>query len=1147
MSHLVAGGDIVTLETELSELGTSSSPTSVEQNTYDEHAEKWAELNRLPSFERLRSSLVDDHDDTKGKRIVDVSAISASERHIFIEKLIKHIENDNLRLLQKLRKRINKVGLKFPTVDVRYNNLRVEAECRVVRGKPLPTIWNSLQSLIFNIAELGGLKSRKAKICILHEVSGIIKPGSKLVTAFQYITYQLLRLLFVPELMTEVSRREKEAGVIPDPDIDTFMKAISIEGKSASLQTDYILKVISKKDQAQYWHRTGQTHRYVSVDRLSQMFKESTLGKTLDDEISKDFLESENHDKSISHSLLIIASITMTAFLRTRMEVDAGHANEYLGSLFYSLIILLVDGFPELSMTVARLPVFYKQRELCFYPAWAYAIPAAILKIPLSILESLIWVSLTYYAIGYSPEPERFFRQLILFFAVHLMSISMFRFLASVCRTTAAATLAGSMAVPLGLLFGGFIIPRPSMPSLLKLGFWVSPVTYGQIGLAVNEFHGPRWQKMLSTNTTIGHQTLVDRGMDFSEHFYWISLGSLFGFTLIFNVGFILALSYLKAPGSRAIISREKLSEIQGSEEIMNAECINRRSNANGRMVLPFEPVSFVFQDVQYYVETPLEMIEHGTSQKKLQLLCNITGAFRPGVLTALMGVSGAGKTTLLDVLAGRKTSGTITGEMKIGGYPKVQETFARISGYCEQSDIHSPQVTVEESVIFSAWLRLHPQIDSKTKYDFVKDVLETVELDGIKDSLVGMPGVSGLSTEQRKRLTIVVELVSNPSIIFMDEPTTGLDARAAAIVMRAVKNVADTGRTIVCTIHQPSIDIFEAFDEVGFNFPLLILLKSGGRVIYSGPLGLHSSKITDYFESISGVPKIKNNYNPATWMLEVTSTSAEAELGLDFAQIYEGSALHEKFHHDLEPTQAHVGIRECNSLLQDNQQNVFSMFGLMFTACTFIGINNASTVLPYISTERNVLYRERFAGMYAPWAYALAQVTIEVPYLFTQSVAYVIITYPMIGYSWTAYKVFWYFYSMFCTLLYYNYMGMMVVSITPTYPVAAILQSSIYTMFSLFSGFIIPQPRIPKWWLWFYYLIPTSWTLNAMLSSQYGDVDEEIMVFGEKKTVAAFLKDYFGFHHDRLPMVGVVLMLYPIIFASIFTYCIGKLNFQRR
>lgn len=101
------------------------------------------------------------------------------------------------------------------------------------------------------------------------------------------------------------------------------------------------------------------------------------------------------------------------------------------------------------------------------------------------------------------------------------------------------------------------------------------------------------------------------------------------------------------------------------------------------------------------------------------------------------------------------------------------------------------------------------------TLQEFVDEVLQTIELDGIKDALVGIPGVSGLSTEQRKRLTVAVELVSNPSIIFMDEPTSGLDARSAAVVMRAVKNVTDTGRTVVCTIHQPSIDIFETFSEV--------------------------------------------------------------------------------------------------------------------------------------------------------------------------------------------------------------------------------------------------------------------------------------------------------------------------------------------
>ena len=97
----------------------------------------------------------------------------------------------------------------------------------------------------------------------------------------------------------------------------------------------------------------------------------------------------------------------------------------------------------------------------------------------------------------------------------------------------------------------------------------------------------------------------------------------------------------------------------------------------------------------------------------------------------------------------------------------------------------------------------------------FIDEVMELVELLPLKDALVGLPGVSGLSTEQRKRLTIAVELVANPSIIFMDEPTSGLDARAAAIVMRAIRNTVDTGRTVVCTIHQPSIDIFESFDEV--------------------------------------------------------------------------------------------------------------------------------------------------------------------------------------------------------------------------------------------------------------------------------------------------------------------------------------------
>ncbi|KAM3693822.1 hypothetical protein ACJW31_07G013300 [Castanea mollissima] len=1396
---------------------------------------QWAEIERLPTFERLRSSLIDNNGDVgstdnKGKRVIDVTKLGAQERHLFIEKLIKHIEHDNLHLLRKIKNRIDNVGVKLPTVEVRYKNLRVEAECEVVHGKPLPTLWNSLRSVLSVLTKLPGSRPSQTKISIINDVSGIIKPGRitlllgppgcgktsllkalsgnlnqslKITGEISYNGYKLEE--FVPqktssyisqndlhihemtvreildfsarcqgvgsraEVMVEVSEREKEAGVVPDPDIDTYMKAISVKGLKGTLQTDYILKilaldicadtlvgnamrrgisggqkkrlttgemivgptkalfmdeitngldsstafqivtclqqmahitdatvlvsllqpapetfdlfddlilmsegkilyhgprdhvleyfedwgfrcperkgvadfvqeVISRKDQAQYWYSMEVPYSYVSVDMFSRKFKESPYGKKLDEELSEPYDKSQSHKDALSFSvyslskwelfracasrelllmkrnsfiyifkttqLFVIACITMTVFLQTQMDIDVLHANYYMGALFYSLNILLVDGLPELAMTLQRLEVFYKQKEFCFYPAWAYAIPASVLKVPLSFVESLVWTSLTYYVIGYSPEAKRFFRQFILLFAVHLSSLSMFRFLASVFRTHTSAMTAGSLAVFIQFVFGGFIITQPSMPVWLKWGFWVSPLTYGELGLSLNEFLAPRWQKMLSTNATIAQEILKSRGLYFDGYLYWISLGALFGFAIVFNIGYILALSFLKSPGSsRAIISHEKLSEIRGSEDSHDGNHRDKKSRNNppltsiepkkGRMVLPFTPLTVAFQDVQYYVDTPLEMRENGFTNKKLQILSDIMGALRPGVLTALMGVSGAGKTTLLDVLAGRKTSGYIEGQIKIGGYPKVQETFARVSGYCEQTDIHSPQITVEESVIFSAWLRLSPQIDAKNKAEFVNEVLETIELDGIKDALVGIPGVTGLSNEQRKRLTIAVELVANPSIIFMDEPTTGLDARAAAIVMRAVKNAADTGRTIVCTIHQPSIDIFEAFDE-------LILLKTGGHLIYSGQLGEHSSSVIEYFESIPGVPKIRNNYNPAAWMLDVTSTSAEAKLGIDFALKYRESALYEKNkelvrqlssppagsrdlyfstifsqngwgqfksclwkqHLAYWRSPAYNLMRIVFALISalifgvlywnqgkkiNNQQNVFNIFGAMYSAVIFLGISNCSKVLPYVATERTVMYREKFAGMYSSWAYSLAQVIVEVPYLFIETIIFVMIIYPMIGYYGSTYKVSWYFYVTFCSLLYYNYLGMLLVSFTPNYMVATILSSGFYTTFNLFAGFLIPEPQIPKWWIWLYYLTPTSWSLNGLLTSQYGDINKDIMVFGETKTVVAFLKDYFGFHHDRLPLVAIVLIAFPLVFASLFAYFIARLNFQRR
>lgn len=219
---------------------------------------------------------------------------------------------------------------------------------------------------------------------------------------------------------------------------------------------------------------------------------------------------------------------------------------------------------------------------------------------------------------------------------------------------------------------------------------------------------------------------------------------------------------------------------LQAAVHRANVVAAGGAAPAGPSMGLPFKPMSLTFKDICYCVDMPHHMDGFAEASKvqnthtpQLQLLHSITGSFRPGVLTALMGVSGAGKTTLMDVLAGRKTTGTITGDMRVNGWPKVQATFARINGYVEQSDIHSPRTTVLEALQFSAQLRLHGH-GKKTALAFAQEVMQLVELSSLRDALVGIPGKSGLSTEQRKRLTIAVELVANPSIVFMDEPTSG-------------------------------------------------------------------------------------------------------------------------------------------------------------------------------------------------------------------------------------------------------------------------------------------------------------------------------------------------------------------------------------
>ncbi|KAB8110126.1 hypothetical protein EE612_047053, partial [Oryza sativa] len=710
----------------------------------------------------------------------------------------------------------------------------------------------------------------------------------------------------------------------------------------------------------------------------------------------------------------------------------------------------------------------------------------------------------------------RFFRQFLALFVMSEATSGLFRFVASLTRDPVVASTMGSSCILISMLSSGFILSREEIKKWWIWGYWISPLMYALNTLAVNEFLGNSWNKTISGfSEPLGRLVLESRGFFPEAKWYWIGVGALLGYVILLNILYTICLilnnnqpimsqetfhkkqanitgQVLEAPSGEQATDNTRCTVDVNNDEATSNHMIGNSSSGIKGMVLPFVPLSIAFEDIKYSIDMP-EALKTQATESRLELLNDISGSFRPGVLTALMGVSGAGKTTLLDVLAGRKTSGYIEGNITISGYPKKQETFARVSGYCEQNDIHSPNVTIYESLMLSAWLRLPTKIDSATRKMFIDEVMELVELYPLKDALVGLPGVSGLSIEQRKRLTIAVELVANPSIIFLDEPTSGLDARAAAIVMRAIRNTVDTGRTVVCTIHQPSIDIFESFDE-------LFLMKRGGEEIYVGPLGQHSCELIRYFEAIEGVSKIKHGYNPSTWMLKVTSPMQEQKTGVNFTQVYKNSELYRRNKNlikelstphesssDLSfPTQySQPFLTQCLACLwkqrlsywrnpryivvkyfftiivallfgtmfwgigqkRNNKQALFSAMGSMYSTCLTMGVQNSASVQPIVSIERTVFYRERASHMYSPLPYALGQVAIELPYIFLQTIIYGMLVYAMIGYEWSGAKFFWYLFFMYFTLSYYTFYGMMAVGLTPNYNMSTVVSTGFYTM----------------------------------------------------------------------------------------------------
>jgi ATP-binding cassette, subfamily G (WHITE), member 2, SNQ2 len=528
----------------------------------------------------------------------------------------------------------------------------------------------------------------------------------------------------------------------------------------------------------------------------------------------------------------------------------------------------------------------------------------------------------------------------------------------------------------------------------------------------------------------------------------------------------------------------------------------------------------FTYQDVNY-------TIPYEGGQRKL--LSDVQGYVRPGRLTALMGASGTGKTTLLNTLAQRINFGTVSGSFLVDGRP-LPKSFQRATGFAEQQDVHEPTATVREALRFSALLRQPKELSEEEKYEYCERIIDLLEMRDIAGAIIGKIG-SGLNQEQRKRVTIGVELASKPELLmFLDEPTSGLDSGAAFNIVRFLRKLADAGQAILCTIHQPSSALFEHFDE-------LLLLKSGGRVVYHGPLGHDSRTLIEYFQS-SGAKKCPPNANPAEYMLEAIGAGNPDYKGKDWADVWAQSKEHQDRSNEVEQMIKDRNHAEITRSLKDDREyamplstqtmavvkrtfvaywrtpdyiigkfvlhiatglfNTFTFYHVGYSQIDFqsrlFSIFMTLTISPPLIQQlqpkflefRNIFQsRENNSKIYSWFAFTTAAVIAEFPYsIVAGSVYFCIWWFGTIGRHVNPFASGYTFIMLMLFELYYVGFGQAIASFAPNELLASLLVPFFFLFVVSFCGVVVPYVALPYFWRsWMYWVTPFHYLAEGFLA----------------------------------------------------------------
>lgn len=589
------------------------------------------------------------------------------------------------------------------------------------------------------------------------------------------------------------------------------------------------------------------------------------------------------------------------------------------------------------------------------------------------------------------------------------------------------------------------------------------------------------------------------------------------------------------------------------------AVAVQPKSQLAGLHQLILSPITLKFEDVVYKVklEQPIGFCT-GTGTwgaKEKTILKGITGMVCPGELLAMLGPSGSGKTTLLSALGGR-LHGKLTGKITYNDQP-FSGSIKRRTGFVAQNDILYPHLTVTETLLFTALLRLPNSLTYTEKYQHVEQVIAELGLTRCRNSMIGGPLVRGISGGEKKRVSIAQEMLINPCLLLLDEPTSGLDSTTAQRILTTIKRLANSGRTIITTIHQPSSRLYHMFDKV--------VLLSEGSLIYNGP----ASTALEYFSSIGFSTSV--TVNPADLLLDLAngvspdyrqSTEQGENTDQDQKLVREAlkSAYEKNIATKLKDELSNLGAIDCNStknasakngrkaeqwstswwhqfkvLLQRgvrerrfeafNKLRIFQVISvavlggllwwhtptshiedrvaLLFFFSVFWGFYPLYNAVFTFPQERTMLIKERSSGMYRLSSYFLARTFGDLPLELALPTAFVFIIYWMGGLKADPVTFILSLLAVLYSVLVAQGLGLAIGAILMDVKQATTLASVTTLVFLMAGGYYVQQ--IPPFIIWLKYLSYSYYCYKMLLGIQYDDDDYYECSKGELCRVADY------------------------------------------